>query len=41
VTVSPDISAVLPDGASEQLQRTVTENARALKFRPGGGFETT
>ncbi len=41
VTVSLDISAVLPDGASEQLQRTVTENARALKFRPGGGFETT
>lgn len=40
VVVTLDISAVLPEGANEQLQRTVTENARALKFRPGGGFES-
>jgi len=33
VTVTLEIDAHLPDGASEQVVRTVTENARTLKFR--------
>jgi predicted AAA+ superfamily ATPase len=28
------------DDVNEQVQRTVTENARTLKFEPGGGFES-
>ena len=32
VTVTLEIEARLPDGASEQLVRTVTENSRTLKF---------
>jgi predicted AAA+ superfamily ATPase len=32
VTVTLEISAYLPDGASEQIVRTVTENSRTLKF---------
>jgi predicted AAA+ superfamily ATPase len=32
VTVTLEIEAILPDGASEQLVRTVTENGRTLKF---------
>ena len=39
VTVTIDIEANLPDGASEQVVRTVTENGRTLKFEPGSGFE--
>jgi len=38
VTVTLDIEAVLPEGASEQLVRTVTENCRALRFT-SHGFE--
>ncbi len=40
VTVTLDIEARLPKGASEQAVRTVTENGRTLKFDPGSGFET-
>ena len=32
VTVTLEIGATLPGGASEQLVRTVTENSRTLKF---------
>ena len=32
VTVTLEIEATLPDGASEQTVRTVTENSRSLKF---------
>jgi len=32
VTVTLDIEARLPDGATDQLIRTVTENCRTLKF---------
>ena len=39
VTVTLDIEARLPDGASEHLLRTVTENGRELRFDPGSGFE--
>ena len=39
VTVTIDIEARLPDGASEHIVRTVTENGRTLKFDPGSGFE--
>ncbi len=39
VTVTIDIEANLPDGASEHIVRTVTENGRTLKFEPGSGFE--
>ena len=40
VTVTVDIEARLPDGASEQVVRTVTENGRTLRFEPGSGFES-
>ena len=40
VTVTIEIEANLPDGASEQVVRTVTENGRTLKFEPGSGFES-
>jgi len=39
VTVTLDIEARLPGGASEQIVRTVTENGRTLKFEQGSGFE--
>ena len=39
VTVTLDIEARLPDGASEHVLRTVTENGRELRFDPGSGFE--
>ena len=39
VRVTIDIEAQLPDGTSEQVVRTVTENGRTLKFEPGSGFE--
>jgi BioD-like phosphotransacetylase family protein len=39
VTVTPEIEASLPDGASDQIVRTVTENTRTLKFT-NHGFES-
>ena len=39
VTVTIDIEANLPEGASEHIVRTVTENSRTLKFEPGSGFD--
>ncbi|MYJ01661.1 MAG: ATP-binding protein [Chloroflexi bacterium] len=39
VTVTIDIEANLPEGASEHVVRTVTENGRTLKFEAGSGFE--
>jgi len=38
VTVTLEIEAVIPDGAPENVVRTVTENAVTLKFR-SAGFE--
>jgi len=38
VTVTLEIEALLPDGASDQIVRTVTENSRTLKFE-SHGFE--
>ena len=40
VTVTIEIDAQLPGGASEQVVRTVTENGRTLSFQPGAGFES-
>jgi hypothetical protein len=39
VTVTIEIEAKLPNGATDQLVRTVTENSRTLKF-DSQGFET-
>ena len=39
VTVTLEVEAKLPDGASEQIVRTVTENSRTLKFT-NQGFES-
>jgi putative DNA methylase len=39
VKVTLEIEAQMPDGASEQVVRTVTENGRTLKFT-SHGFET-
>jgi len=39
VTVNIEIEATLPDGASDQIVRTVTENSRTLKFT-SHGFES-
>ena len=39
VTVTLEIEALLTDGASDQLLRTVTENSRTLKFT-SHGFES-
>ena len=36
VTISIDISAYFPDGVSDDVVRTVTENCRTLKFRISG-----
>ena len=38
VTVTLEIEASLPNGASDQIVRTVTENSRTLKFT-SHGFE--
>jgi hypothetical protein len=38
VTVTLEIEALLPNGASDQIVRTVTENSRTLKFT-SHGFE--
>jgi hypothetical protein len=38
VTVTLDIEAKLPNGATDQIVRTVTENSRTLKFT-SHGFE--
>jgi hypothetical protein len=38
VTVTIEIEAKLPQGASDQLVRTITENSRTLKFT-SHGFE--
>lgn len=38
VTISIDISAYFPDGVSDDVVRTVTENCRTLKFK-SNGFE--
>ena len=38
VEVTLEIEATLPDGASDQIVRTVTENSRTLKFT-SHGFE--
>ncbi len=39
VTVTLEIAAEVPGGAPDNVVRTVTENARTLKFVPGSGFE--
>ncbi|WP_018989132.1 Swt1 family HEPN domain-containing protein [Aromatoleum toluclasticum] len=39
VTVTLEIEAQIPAGAPDNVVRTVTENARTLKFTPGSGFE--
>ena len=39
VTVTLEIEASLPDGATGQIVRTVTENSRTLKFT-SHGFES-
>ena len=39
VTVTIEIEANLPQGATDHAIRTVTENSRTLKFHPGSGFE--
>jgi hypothetical protein len=39
VTVTLEIEAKLPGGASDQIVRTVTENSRTLKFT-SHGFES-
>lgn len=36
MTVSLEIEANLPDGASDHLQRIVTENSNSLKFEHHG-----
>jgi hypothetical protein len=40
VVVTLEVEATVPDGVPENVGRTVTENARELKFKPGSGFET-
>ena len=39
VTVTLEIDATIPDGASDQIVRIVTENSRVLKFS-SHGFES-
>lgn len=39
VSVTLEIAANVPDGAPDSVVRTVTENARTLRFAPGSGFE--
>ena len=38
VTVTIEVEAEIPDGASDHVVRTVTENSRTLKFT-SHGFE--
>lgn len=40
VQVTLEIEAEIPDGASDNVVRTVTENSRTLKFASNSGFET-
>ena len=40
VTVTLEIQAEIPSGASDNVVRTVTENSRTLKFGSNSGFET-
>ena len=40
VRVTLEIDAQIPEGASETVVRTVTENSRTLKFASNSGFET-
>src|SRR6185437_4356740 len=40
VRVTLEIEAEIPEGASENVVRMVTENGRTLKFEPNSGFET-
>ena len=39
VEVDLEIRAKVPEGAPETVVRTVSENAKTLKFRSGSGFE--
>ena len=39
VRVTIEIEAEIPDGAPDNVVRTVTENSRTLKFNVGSGFE--
>ncbi len=39
VRVTLEIEAEIPEGASENVVRTVTENGRTLKFEANSGFE--
>jgi hypothetical protein len=39
VAVMPEVEATIPAGVPENVVRTVTENTRELKFKPGSGFE--
>lgn len=36
VEITPEIRADLPEGATADVQRTVTENCRTLRFDPFG-----
>jgi hypothetical protein len=40
VRVILEIEAEMPEGASDNVVRTVTENSRTLKFESNSGFET-
>jgi predicted AAA+ superfamily ATPase len=40
VRVTLEVEAEIPDGASDNVVRIVTENGRTLKFAPNSGFET-
>jgi hypothetical protein len=40
VRVTLEIDAQIPEGASDTVVRTVTENSRTLKFASNSGFET-
>ena len=40
VQVTLEIEAEIPEGASDSVVRTVTENGRTLKFTSNSGFET-
>jgi hypothetical protein len=39
VKVTLEIEGDIPEGASEEIVRIVTQNSRDLKFDPGAGFE--
>jgi hypothetical protein len=40
VRVTLEIESAIPEGAPENVVRTVTENSRTLKFSSNSGFET-